>query len=1470
MLGTDPAKFLEKFEDWYEHHELLADTVGVQDNKKLQVLLLWGGKEFRKFAKDAGVVTLGDTPDTLVGAIGKIRTQCDSHVNLSMAMFKLMHTKQGSKTFTEFANEVDELAKQCQLDKNPYTTERAAKDALIFGTADETLRKEALAKDFDFKQLRQAALGYEQSRNSAGKIKQEQGQEDLCRRTYTEAEVNEMVSRITAGKFSIQSQKKNAPGKNHTAQKPANSPYQCPNCPPHYRPHTIDARCPARTKTCVACKQKDHFAGAKACPMTVKRIVEHGDRYTFEENEEALEDLRCIETVHLLNHQDPHDQDAMVSVKLNGIETEMFVDSGCKRTLLPASKYQKQMGPLSQTNIKFRPYGTDTILKCHGTVDATIVTQSGAMHSTQMYVVEGHLAEPLLGRVDALALGVLNIKKEGRSGTTEGINVIADDLRAAGIRLAGGMQTRENMTPEVQKRLDDLIERHASLFKGIGLLKGDPVKFEIDTEVPPVGDNFRPIPLAYQDRLSDHLQVLRDFDKIEDVDATQHDGWISNVVITEKKSANQIRMNIDMKNANKALKQHINQHIETIEEIRHKLRGATRFSEMDLSHGYHQIALSEESRDISTFQTHEGLHRFKVLFFGASPATDLFHQRIKAALAGLEGCMSIHDNILVHGIDDDEHERNLEACLARLEEQGLSLRREKCNFGKTSITWFGYIFSAAGMSADPTKIEAIKQAGRPENASDMKSFLQACQFNAKFMFSSDKAYAQLTHPLRLLTRKNARFDWTKGCEAAYQKIMQALTSDDALRPFHPNLKTKLITDASPYGISASIYQEQDPNVWRPVDHASRSLTPTEQNYAAIEKESLAQAWGMNYFRYHLLGIEFESFTDHEPLLSIFGGKKKGNSRVERHRIKTQGFNYTLKHLPGKDNPADFASRHPTSNNQKTGATCEVFDEDDELCISKIITSDLPDALTLPMIRDATSNDPVSQKLVSCLKKGYITDEDALKPFRKVFSELTSANGVILKGEKLYIPDVEISPGAGSLQRWCVDLAHEGHQGETKTKKLIRSKVWFPGVDALIEEKVQECLGCQATTPSAKRDPLKPTTLPERPWADLATDFWGPLPSGEYLLVVIDKYTRYPEVEIVSGTSANAVVPHMDKIFATHGFPDKIQSDGGPPFNGSGSHLYYQYMKWAGVESRTVAPEDPEANGLAENFMKSLKKLWHTAIVEKKNPKQELYKFLRNYRATPHATTGRAPAELLYNRRIKTRLPQFFKPTNDTELRARDTAAKAKQKHHKDNKKTVQPHNIGVGDSVLLRRQTTKSKSCYDPDPFLVTSVQGTQITGNRDGNVKLRDAQKFKKVRIQPPSQYRQQREPFVVHESDSFSYFPSTMNNPQTMGVNGNMAAPPGQNNPAQEVSRQAAARAALPTSGSGAEEPRRILRRRIPATEQNPQRTPQHILESQASGQTAQPLQTADSQRRIPRKRKDTRINNLGAYYRPRTPQD
>ena len=130
---------------------------------------------------------------------------------------------------------------------------------------------------------------------------------------------------------------------------------------------------------------------------------------------------------------------------------------------------------------------------------------------------------------------------------------------------------------------------HASVFEGIGLLNDDVAKFRMDPDTPPVAAPYCPVPLAYREKLSKHLQELRGNNKIQDVDPAEHCTWISNVVISEKKDKQQIRMHIGMREPNKALKR-TKAHVETLQEIRHKLQGGTRYSEMDLRHGFHQLA----------------------------------------------------------------------------------------------------------------------------------------------------------------------------------------------------------------------------------------------------------------------------------------------------------------------------------------------------------------------------------------------------------------------------------------------------------------------------------------------------------------------------------------------------------------------------------------------------------------------------------------------------------------------------------------------------------------------------------------------------------------------------------------------------------------------------------------------------------------------------------------------------------------
>ena len=451
--------------------------------------------------------------------------------------------------------------------------------------------------------------------------------------------------------------------------------------------------------------------------------------YTTEEN-------KRVEVIEINRVQTTTKNEAHVKVENTMIK--FFVDSGCSKTLVPLQCYNRAMGQIKPTNIKFRPYGTQQHLQIEGQVKTTLHSERGAKHDTTIYIVKGNHIQPLLGDTDAKALGILTIYPEGApekdtEGNTININNVASNLQASGIPIKAEVEHAKEPDTEEQKRIDDILETYTDVFEGKGLMLDGEVQFDVDTHIPPTSAPYRPVPLAYREKLSKHLQELRDQDKIEDVDPTTHNTWISNVVITEKKDTEQIRMSIDMRAANKALKQ-TKVHVETIKEIRHKLKGATRYSEMDLSHGFHQLPLAEASRDISTFQTHEGLHRFKVLFFGASPASAIFHERIKNALRGLAGCISIHDNILVYGKTPKEHEDNLKACFERLLQKGLNLRRSKCTFGKASVSWFGYIFSASGISADPEKVEAIQKAGPPQSTEEYQEFPTSLSVQCKVYF----------------------------------------------------------------------------------------------------------------------------------------------------------------------------------------------------------------------------------------------------------------------------------------------------------------------------------------------------------------------------------------------------------------------------------------------------------------------------------------------------------------------------------------------------------------------------------------------------------------------------------------------------------------------------------------------------------------------------------------------------------------
>ena len=480
---------------------------------------------------------------------------------------------------------------------------------------------------------------------------------------------------------------------------------------------------------------------------------------------------------------------------------------------------------------------------------------------------------------------------------------------------------------------------------------------------------------------------------------------------------------------------------------------------------------------------------------------------------------------------------------------------------------------------------------------------------------------------------------------------------------------------------------------------------------------LAVVWGTEHFHLYLYGSQFDVLTDHQPLIGIFKSQRPTSARIERWRIRLAQYAINLKYRPGwnESNPADFISRHPVLSHVDH---VDIVNEK----VNYVCTNAVPKAMTVEEVRFATSTDEELQTLITAIQTNKWSDP-IVGIYKKISHEISVHNGLILRGNRIIIPK--------SLREKVINLAHSGHQGVVKTKQLVREKVWFPGIDKDVEHVIRDCLPCQAVTNRNQMEPLRSSDLPKAPWEEVSVDFLGPIPTGEYLLVVMDDYSRFPEVEVVTSTSSSCVIPKLDCIFARQGVPLIVKSDNGPPFNGEEFKKFASYL---GFKHRRITPLWPRANGEVEHFMGPLSKVLRTAKIEHKNWRQELYGFLRQYRATPHTTTGVSPAEALNGRKLHTTIPEVKQPTIDlkkqhAKIKQNDFERKQKAKAYWDKCNHAQDSEIKINDTVLVKQnKTNKLSSVFNPEPMIVTNRNGTMITAKRGSYKITRNVSYFKRL----------------------------------------------------------------------------------------------------------------------------------------------
>ena len=266
---------------------------------------------------------------------------------------------------------------------------------------------------------------------------------------------------------------------------------------------------------------------------------------------------------------------------------------------------------------------------------------------------------------------------------------------------------------------------------------------------------------------------------------------------------------------------------------------------------------------------------------------------------------------MITGTTDEEHLQNLDTVLARLKEHGVRLKRGKCSIWKPSVDYLGHHVDAKGIHTAPEKVSAITQAPEPWNVTELRSFLGMVNYYGKFILN----LATLLHPLNELLKEGQPWRWSKQCAIAFQAAKQHLASAPVLVHYDPKLPIRLAGDASSYGIGAVLSQVLLDGSEYPIAFASRTLRPSEKNYAQLEKEALSLIFGVTKFHKYLYGRHFTLVTDHCPLTAILGPKtgvpSLAAASLQRWALTLSAYSYTIEFRPTKAHAnADGLSRLP--------------------------------------------------------------------------------------------------------------------------------------------------------------------------------------------------------------------------------------------------------------------------------------------------------------------------------------------------------------------------------------------------------------------------------------------------------------------------------------------------------------------------------------------------------------------------------
>ena len=409
------------------------------------------------------------------------------------------------------------------------------------------------------------------------------------------------------------------------------------------------------------------------------------------------------------------------------------------------------------------------------------------------------------------------------------------------------------------------------------------------------------LPHAYKDVVQQELKEML-ADGIVEPSMSE---WAAPIVLVKKKDG-LFRFCVDYRKLNSVSRVDAYP-MPRMDELIDNLGQAQFVTTLDLTRGYWQVPMSEESRAKTAFTTGFGLYQFRVMPFGLQGAPATFQRMMDQLLMGLEGYTAAYlDDLVIFSESWPDHLEHIQRVLQRLREAGLTVKPKKCQFGMKECVYLGHVVGNGTVKPEHGKLEAVQNFPIPETKSQVRAFLGLTGYYRRFI----PGYSSIAAPLTDLTKKYAptKVAWSEACATAFRKLQELLCSSPVLRSPDFTRSFILQTDASDRGIGAVLSQEDSEGEEHPVAYFSRKLLPREERYSTVEKECLAIKLGIQAFRVYLMGKPFVIQTDHRSLVWL-DRLKENNARLTRWSLALQPYQFIVQHRSGRANGnADALSR----------------------------------------------------------------------------------------------------------------------------------------------------------------------------------------------------------------------------------------------------------------------------------------------------------------------------------------------------------------------------------------------------------------------------------------------------------------------------------------------------------------------------------------------------------------------------------